>query len=72
MERLTIHHKNGTYEEISDVSNYIISGNYLLVETKKVPQTEEPMINKINTIYPLSEIKYFSATIKTAKYNLND
>jgi hypothetical protein len=72
MERLTIHYKNGTYDEISGVSNYIISGNFLLVETKHVPQTEQPLINKINTIYALNDIKSFSATIKTIKYNLND
>lgn len=72
MERLTIYNKNGTFEEIPDVTNYIISGNYLLVETKQVPQTEEPIVNKINTVYSLNEIKSFSATIKTTKYELND
>jgi len=72
MERLTIHYKNGTYEEISGLTTYIISGNFLLVETKAVPQTEEPIVNKINTVYSLNEIKSFSATIKTTKYNLND
>ena len=72
MERLTIYYKNGTFEEISEVTNYIISGNFLLVETKIVPQSEEPIINKINTVYSLNEIKHFSATIKTTKYNLND
>jgi hypothetical protein len=72
VERLTIYYKSGSFEEVNEVSNYIISGNFLLVETKIVPQSEEPIINKINTVYSLNEIKSFSATIKTNKYNLND
>jgi hypothetical protein len=72
MERLTIYYKNGTFEEINEVFNYIITGNFLLVETKIVPQMEDPIINKVNTIYSLNEIKSFSVTIKTTKHNLND
>jgi len=72
VERLTICYKNGSFEEINEVSTYIISGNFLLVETKIVPQSEDPIINKVNTVYSLNEIKSFSVTIKTTKYNLND
>ena len=56
---------------IENVRNYIISGDYLLVETKST-NTETPTVTISTGVYPLSKISSFRTTTITKKYDLND
>jgi hypothetical protein len=58
---------------IENVRNYIISGDYLLVETKSTNTKDEAPTVTISTgVYPLSKISSFRTTTITKKYDLND
>lgn len=59
-------------DESWTIDNFMISGDHLILVNKEVGGTDEaPLINTFHKIYNLVEVKGFTTSRNTVKYNLD-
>ncbi len=69
METIIINLKNGNVETRADVFKIMISGNYLIINTKKTEENgDEDHIIATNEIFDLADIINYTTKIKTVRY----
>lgn len=66
MESIIISHKCGKQEFINDLTNVFISGNYLIVTTKKQHKEKDSLqLIKSSQIFNLSDLTQYDIIIPT-------
>ena len=75
MERIVVNYVNGNVEEFIEPSGQVISGNSLIITTKKSVSNDDGDDNHAiitSKVIDLSTVRDFTRIIPTKKYNIEE